>query len=116
MQRDVKRAYALGVNSYMCKPINWATFRDRIKMLGFYWSELAETPELPPTPLKSNGELIRGTIHREFSLKQWKKLMSNKEFHAADDRADTNADADSLIVLGRVLTDKSAKEPQNGTE
>ncbi|HEV2391142.1 MAG TPA: response regulator [Verrucomicrobiae bacterium] len=45
LQEDIKRAYALGVNSYMTKPIEWTRFRDRIRMLGIYWSEHAETPE-----------------------------------------------------------------------
>jgi CheY-like chemotaxis protein len=45
LQEDVKRAYALGANSYMTKPIDWTTFRERIKLLGIFWSEHAETPE-----------------------------------------------------------------------
>ena len=47
LQEDVKRAYEMGVNAYMCKPIDWETFRQRIKALGVYWSEHAETPEMP---------------------------------------------------------------------
>ena len=49
LQEDIKRAYAFGVNSYMCKPVDWETFRERIKTLGIYWSEHAETPEIPPS-------------------------------------------------------------------
>jgi len=41
---DVTRAYALGVNSYMVKPVKWGDFRERIKMLGIYWAENVETP------------------------------------------------------------------------
>ncbi len=48
LQQDVKRAYALGVNSYITKPVDWETFRERIKLLGIFWSEHAETPEIPP--------------------------------------------------------------------
>jgi DNA-binding response OmpR family regulator len=44
LQRDVDRAYALGVNSYLVKPVEWKQFRDRIKALGMYWSEHVETP------------------------------------------------------------------------
>src|ERR1051325_1101791 len=47
LQEDVNRAYALGVNSYMRKPIDWDTFRERIRQLGIFWSEHAETPEIP---------------------------------------------------------------------
>ena len=44
VQRDVDRAYSLGVNSYLVKPVDWRQFRDRIKALGVYWSEHVETP------------------------------------------------------------------------
>jgi DNA-binding response OmpR family regulator len=46
LQEDVKRAYALGVNSYMTKPVDWDSFKERIKALGIYWSEHAETPTI----------------------------------------------------------------------
>ena len=49
LQQDVKKAYALGVNAYMCKPIDWEEFRERIKLLGIYWAEHAVTPEIPPS-------------------------------------------------------------------
>jgi len=44
LQKDVDRAYALGVNSYLVKPVEWKQFRERIKALGAYWSEHVETP------------------------------------------------------------------------
>jgi CheY-like chemotaxis protein len=44
-RQDIQRAYSLGVNSYLVKPINWQEFRERIKALGIYWSEHVETPE-----------------------------------------------------------------------
>ena len=46
LPEDVKRAYALGVNSYMTKPVDWNSFKERIKALGIYWSEHAETPAI----------------------------------------------------------------------
>jgi two-component system response regulator len=49
LQADVKRAYALGANSYICKPIKWDLFKERIKLLGIYWSAHVEKPEIPPT-------------------------------------------------------------------
>lgn len=42
--RDVNRAYDLGVNCYMTKPVDWQLFRERMKMLGAFWAEHAETP------------------------------------------------------------------------
>ena len=34
---DIRRCYALGVNSYIVKPVNFNGFADAIKNLGFYW-------------------------------------------------------------------------------
>lgn len=45
LPQDVDRAYALGANSYLVKPIEWRLFRERIKALGIYWGEHVETPE-----------------------------------------------------------------------
>ena len=41
---DVRRAYALGASSYIHKPLDWPLFTERMKLLGIYWSEHAETP------------------------------------------------------------------------
>jgi len=49
LPEDVKRAYKLGANSYMTKPVNWEEFRVRIKALGIYWSKHIETPNGTPT-------------------------------------------------------------------
>jgi CheY-like chemotaxis protein len=46
LQQDIKRAYALGVNSYLSKPIKWDAFNERIKALGVFWAEHAEKPEV----------------------------------------------------------------------
>ena len=45
LQEDVGRAYALGANSYLVKPIGWHLFRERVKALGIYWAEHVEMPE-----------------------------------------------------------------------
>jgi len=34
---DVKTAYALGVNSYLIKPIQWKEFQDQLKILNVFW-------------------------------------------------------------------------------
>jgi CheY-like chemotaxis protein len=45
LPEDVARAYTLGANSYLIKPVNWEDFRDRIRALGIYWSAHVATPE-----------------------------------------------------------------------
>lgn len=45
LRADVEKAYALGANSYMVKPIGWNQFKERVKTLGLYWAEHMETPE-----------------------------------------------------------------------
>lgn len=34
---DIEKCYALGANSYIVKPVNFESFADAIKNLGFYW-------------------------------------------------------------------------------
>jgi CheY-like chemotaxis protein len=46
LQKDVDKAYALGANSYMVKPIGWDPFKERVKALGIYWAEHVEKPEI----------------------------------------------------------------------
>lgn len=43
-REDITRAYAIGVNSYLIKPVDWKEFRQRIGALGIYWTERAQTP------------------------------------------------------------------------
>jgi CheY-like chemotaxis protein len=43
---DIKRAYALGVNSYVVKPVGFDAFSDAISNLGFYWLLVNEPPAL----------------------------------------------------------------------
>jgi CheY-like chemotaxis protein len=45
LHQDIDHAYALGANSYFVKPVDWNLFRKRIRALGIYWAEHAETPE-----------------------------------------------------------------------
>ena len=47
LPQDVVRAYALGVSSYMTKPVNWDEFKKRLHSLVTYWAENVETPEFP---------------------------------------------------------------------
>src|SRR5712671_694306 len=42
--RDVRRAYELGVNSYLLKPIQWTEFQARMEALNIFWTHHVETP------------------------------------------------------------------------
>lgn len=37
---DINRAYDLGVNSYIVKPVNFENFTESIKQIGVYWVAL----------------------------------------------------------------------------
>jgi len=41
---DIQKCYDLGVNSYLVKPVNFETFAESIKNLGFYWLLLNQSP------------------------------------------------------------------------
>lgn len=43
-QRDIVEAYNLGVNSYLCKPVECEAFDDIARHLGFYWLLLNQQP------------------------------------------------------------------------
>ena len=47
LPQDVVRAYALGVSSYVVKPVNWDEFRQRLHTVAIYWADNVETPEFP---------------------------------------------------------------------
>lgn len=41
---DIERAYELGVNSYIVKPVDFAQFSEAVRQLGLYWLLLNEPP------------------------------------------------------------------------
>ena len=41
---DILKCYAYGVNSYIIKPVNFESFAEAIKNLGFYWLLLNQPP------------------------------------------------------------------------
>jgi len=41
---DIERAYQLGVNSYLVKPVNYDVFSATIKDITNYWLEINKTP------------------------------------------------------------------------
>jgi CheY-like chemotaxis protein len=49
-ERDLAEGYDLGVNSYICKPVDFAQFAKAIQGLGLYWLVLNEPPPSPRTP------------------------------------------------------------------
>ena len=47
LRQDVDKAYALGANSYLVKPVQWKLFQERIQALGLYWAVHVERPDHP---------------------------------------------------------------------
>jgi len=43
---DVSRAYDLGANSYLVKPVEFAALIDIMKTLGLYWLVMNEKPQI----------------------------------------------------------------------
>ena len=43
-ERDVKKAYQLGANCYLIKPIPWSEFKEQLKALNIFWGEYVQTP------------------------------------------------------------------------
>jgi CheY-like chemotaxis protein len=43
-ERDLAESYALGVNSYIIKPVEFSAFADVVRDLGLYWLLLNNTP------------------------------------------------------------------------
>lgn len=41
---DVEQCYALGVNSYVVKPVDFAQFTETVQRIGTYWLQTNEAP------------------------------------------------------------------------
>jgi CheY-like chemotaxis protein len=46
--QDVNRAYDLGVNSYLVKPVAFDSLQEMVQSLGFYWLMLNKSPDSSP--------------------------------------------------------------------
>ncbi len=42
---DLKRAYELGTNAYVVKPVRFDQFADAVKEIGLFWAVLNTTPD-----------------------------------------------------------------------
>ena len=42
---DIKKAYELGANSYIVKPVDFAKFTEAIQQVGMYWLVLNQPPK-----------------------------------------------------------------------
>ena len=49
-EQDLLASYALGCNSYVRKPVNFAEFLEAVRQLGLYWLLLNQTPTPQPPP------------------------------------------------------------------
>lgn len=45
---DVQRAYSLGANSYLVKPVDFSKFHECVNTLAVYWTTHTKTPEIHP--------------------------------------------------------------------
>jgi CheY-like chemotaxis protein len=52
--RDVNRAYALGANSFLVKPMDFENYIELSKLLNKYWLKTVKLPESFRTPPKPN--------------------------------------------------------------
>ena len=43
---DLEKCYALGVNAYVVKPVNFKDFLDAVKHIGIFWALLNEQPRM----------------------------------------------------------------------
>lgn len=56
-ESDLTRAYDLGTNAYVVKPVDFHEFVDAIKGVGLFWAVVNQPPpgSLPPVPSSSAG-------------------------------------------------------------
>jgi len=60
LQSDVDRAYELGANSYLVKPVSFDEMVHLIQRFEAYWSEINRTPSSPAAPEVVRSETSLG--------------------------------------------------------
>lgn len=50
IERDIERAYELGANSFVSKPVQFDEFQSAVEQLGLYWMLLNRVPGEPAPP------------------------------------------------------------------
>ncbi len=45
-ERDIAECYALGVNSYIVKPVDFEQFAETTRTLGLYWLQMNQSPPI----------------------------------------------------------------------
>jgi len=58
LQADVDRAYELGANSYLVKPVEFEQMANMIQRFEMYWTELNRTPTGPSLEKSARPETI----------------------------------------------------------
>ena len=56
--KDVNRAYSLGANSFLVKPVDFQNYTQLTKLINEYWVNTSKSPEAYRPPLKPNGSAI----------------------------------------------------------
>jgi CheY-like chemotaxis protein len=60
LQTDVDKAYELGANSYLVKPVEFDDMVNLIQRFEAYWTEINRTPTTPKAPLPLQPETALG--------------------------------------------------------
>lgn len=60
LQSDVDRAYELGANSYLVKPVEFDDMVNLIKRFEAYWTEINRVPTTPKAPIPVQPETMLG--------------------------------------------------------
>jgi CheY-like chemotaxis protein len=51
-EQDLIRSYALGVNAYVVKPVDFKEFIEAVKQVGVFWAVINEVPPISKKPNK----------------------------------------------------------------
>jgi CheY-like chemotaxis protein len=60
LQSDVDKAYELGANSYLVKPVEFDDMVNLIKRFEAYWTEINRVPTTPRAPIPVQPETMLG--------------------------------------------------------